>query len=161
MHSEQFRHLLVCKAVWDITFLEERFLHSLCYTLINLLKPARPVSCALIHQKSHAALNPTRIFSMDAGGKSAEPHSWQLSVRVFKNVQSRDKHTHYHCQWWMLGGDKINFNNRQMKQFMVISVLLALLFAIAMIWILHKYQWQIGNGHFLPLPLTVTARAVA
>lgn len=64
------RDLPLCKAVsMDITSMEERFLHSLRYTLINLLKPARPVSSTLTHQKSQAALNPTRIFSMDASGK--------------------------------------------------------------------------------------------
>lgn len=67
--------LPVCKAVLvDIASMEERFLHSLRYTLINLLKPARPVSSTLTHQKRQAALNPTRIFSMDAGGKSLQPH---------------------------------------------------------------------------------------
>lgn len=66
-----FRNLPVCKAVSvDIASMQERFLHSLRYTLINLLKPARPVSSTLTHQKSQAALNPTRIFSMNASGKS-------------------------------------------------------------------------------------------
>lgn len=66
----------ICKAVSvDIASMEERFLHTLCYTLINLLKPAMPVSSTLTHQKSQAALNPTRIFSMDASGKSLQPHS--------------------------------------------------------------------------------------
>lgn len=70
------RDLLVFKAVSvGIASMQERFLHSLCYTLINLLKPARPVSSTLTHQKSQAALNPTRIFFMDASGKSLQPHS--------------------------------------------------------------------------------------
>lgn len=73
----------LCKAVSvDIASMEERFLHSLRYTLINLLKPARPVSSTLTHQekkrKSQAAQNPTRIFSMDASGKSLQPT--QLTV---------------------------------------------------------------------------------
>lgn len=71
-----FRDLVVCKAVSvDIASMEERFLHSLRYTLINLLKPARPVSSGLTHPKRQAALNPTRIFSMDASGKPFQPHN--------------------------------------------------------------------------------------
>ena len=71
-----FRDSVVCKAVLvDIASMEERFLHSLRYTLINLLKPARPVSSSLTHQKSRAAQNVTRIFSMDASGKSFQPQN--------------------------------------------------------------------------------------
>lgn len=64
---------MVCKAVsLDIASMEERFfffLHSLRYTLINLLKAAMPVSSSLTHLKRQTALNPTRIFSMDASRK--------------------------------------------------------------------------------------------
>lgn len=45
------------------------FFHSLRYTLINLLKAATPVSSSLTHLKRQTALNPTRIFSMDASEK--------------------------------------------------------------------------------------------
>lgn len=65
-------HLLVCKAVSvDIASMEERFLRSLRYTLINLLKPARPVSSSPTQEKSQAALNPSGIFFLDASGKSS------------------------------------------------------------------------------------------
>lgn len=102
-----FRDFPVCKAVLvDIASMEERFLHSLRYTLINLLKPARPVSSTLTHQKRQAALNPTRIFSMNAGGKSLEPHRWQLSVIVCRNAYKvENKHTPHGFPWWMLGGE--------------------------------------------------------
>lgn len=64
--------LLVCKAVSvDIASMEERFLRSLRYTLINLLKPARPVSSSPTQEKSQAALNPSGIFFLDASGKSS------------------------------------------------------------------------------------------
>lgn len=64
--------LLVCKAVSvDIASMEERFLRSLHYTLINLLKPARPVSSSPTQEKSQAALNPSGIFFLDASGKSS------------------------------------------------------------------------------------------
>lgn len=67
--------LPVCKAVSvDITSMEKGFLHRFCYTLINLLKPARPVSSTL-NTSEKPALNPARIFSMNAGGKSLQPHS--------------------------------------------------------------------------------------
>lgn len=46
------------------------FFHSLRYTLINLLKAATPVSSSLTHLKRQTALNPTRIFSMDANEKN-------------------------------------------------------------------------------------------
>lgn len=85
----------LCKAVSvDIASMEERFLHSLRYTLINLLKPSRPVSSTLTHQKSQAALNPTRIFSMDASGKSLRLHSWHLSVRVCRNAYKVQTNIH-------------------------------------------------------------------
>lgn len=45
------------------------FFPSLRYTLINLLKAATPVSSSLTHLKKQTALNPTRIFSMDASEK--------------------------------------------------------------------------------------------
>lgn len=66
-----FRELVVCKAVsLDIASMEERFFfHSLRYTLINLLKAATPVSSSLTHLKRQTALNPTRIFSMDASAR--------------------------------------------------------------------------------------------
>lgn len=91
-----FRDLSVCKAVSvDIASMEERFLHSLRYTLINLLKPARPVSNTLTHQKSQTALNPTRIFwFMDGSGKSFQPHIWQLSVRVCRNAYKIETNIH-------------------------------------------------------------------
>lgn len=86
--------LPVCKAVSvDIASMEERFLHSLCYTLINLLKPARPVSSTLTHQKNQAVLNPTRIYSLDVSGKSLQPHRWQLSVSVQKCIKQRQTYT--------------------------------------------------------------------
>lgn len=78
------REPVVCKAVsLDIASAEERifpFFHSLRYTLINLLKAATPVSSSLTHLKRQTALNPTRIFSVDASKgkkkkkkKSAQP----------------------------------------------------------------------------------------
>lgn len=90
-----FRELVVCKAVsLDIASMEERFFfHSLRYTLINLLKAATPVSSSLTHLKRQTALNPTRIFSMDASArkkkekKSVQPCNWQLSVTGFKNEE--------------------------------------------------------------------------
>ena len=49
----------LCKAVSvDIASMEERFLHSLRYTLINLLKPARPVSSTLPHQEKKKKKKP-------------------------------------------------------------------------------------------------------
>lgn len=87
-----FREPVVCKAVsLDIASAEERlfpFFHSLRYTLINLLKAATPVSSSLTHLKRQTALNPTRIFSMDASKgkkKSVQPSNWQLSVTGFKS----------------------------------------------------------------------------
>lgn len=143
--------------------MEERFLHRLRYTLINLLKPARPVSSTLTHQKSQAFLNPTGIFSMDASGKSLQPHSWQLSVRVCRNAYKVETNIHLiichdECWvgrqlsegvmkplkqsgcWFVLPArilcllDNRLFRSQQMKQFMVRSVLLALPQAMAVIF---------------------------
>lgn len=49
------------------------FFCSLRYTLINLLKAATPVSSSLTHLKRQTALNPSRIFSMDASEKKNGP----------------------------------------------------------------------------------------
>lgn len=139
----------------DIASMEERFLHSLRYTLINLLKPARPVSSSLTHQKSQAALNPTGIFSMDASGKSFQPHNWQLSVRGCRNIYKVETNIHLVVSldgcwvgrqlsqgvmkplkqsgcWFVLPARILcllgnrHFRSQQMKQFMVSCVLLAL-----------------------------------
>lgn len=65
----------------DIASVEERFFfHSLRYTLINLLKAATPVSSSLTHLKRQTALNPTRIFSMDAGRKKKISPALQLTA---------------------------------------------------------------------------------
>lgn len=99
----------LCKAVSvDIASMEERFLHSLRYTLINLLKPARPVSSTLTHQEKKEKARQLRIqpgFSpwMPVENHSS-PHSWQFSVRVCRNAYKiEDKHTPHHFPWWMLG----------------------------------------------------------
>lgn len=95
-----FRELVVCKAVsLDIASIEERFsfFHSLGYTLINLLKAATPVSSSLTHLKRQTALNPTRIFSMDASEKnknwSRPPNDSFLSQGLKMKRKGRQAHS--------------------------------------------------------------------
>lgn len=96
-----FREPVVCKALsLDIASAEERlfpFFHSLRYTLINLLKAATPVSSSLTHLKRQTALNPTRIFSMDASkGKKNQPSpatDSSLSPGLKVKLKGRQAHT--------------------------------------------------------------------
>lgn len=86
------RGLPVCKAVS-----EERFLHSLCYILINLLKPARPVFSSLTHQKSQAAQEFNQDFLHGCQWKiTTAPHLTAFWQNMQKCIQSKDKHTRTH-----------------------------------------------------------------
>ncbi len=134
-YCANFRDSLLCKAVSvDIASMEERFLHSLRYTLINLLKPARPVSSTLTHQKSQATLNPARIFSMDASRKSLQPHSWQLSVRVCGNAYKVETNINFiiPCDGKSLVGRQMSQGvMKPLKQSSCWFVLLACIFCLS------------------------------
>lgn len=94
--------LLVCKALSvDTASLGGGrggvFHHTLCYTLINLLKTTRPVSSRLALKKSPEALNPAEIFSMGACGKSVLPQSSTAFCRCLqKCIYRGGKYTHHH-----------------------------------------------------------------
>lgn len=73
------------------------FFHSLRYTLINLLKAATPVSSSLTHLKRQTALNPTRIFSMDASkekkNQSSPATDSSLSLGLKVKLKGKQAHT--------------------------------------------------------------------